>query len=305
MNNLKFNKEFFNKKIAPISLTIIMGVSMLGFTGCSKKDNTSEVKYKVEKTDKDKEEEKDDSVLDNYEIILAPSKQTNKQYAEYDHYIDLGKLNIDESLYRYISNYNSVGKDKDLIYPVGYLNYTTSMIDGAKLDNAAVTSSYFKNNSSIIWPDSLKWARKYYDNPNMYFNKAVTGQFVGSIRFTEYQSLTGDKYLYKESRLDVKNDIREKYMTVYDYDADDLNENDYISNKSLYKINSDNSLILIANKQEGVGSDSENVKGSIINDLDNIFKPISSLINSKSIEFSDKEELEDYVYENDSKVKQK
>ena len=305
MKNLEFNKEIFRRKVAPISLVVIMGVSMLGFTSCSKKEDTSKVKYVVEKSKKDKQQEKHDSVLSNYEVILSPSTENNKNYAEYDHYIDLGKLNIDEHLYRYISNHNTIGKDKEFVYPVGHLNYTTSMVDGVKLDSGAVTSSYFKTYSSIIWPDSLEWARKYYDDSNMYFNKAVTGQFVGEICLTEYRSLTGETYIYQESRLDIKNDIREKYLTMYDYDADDLNKDDYILNKSLYKINNDNSLVLIANKQEGVGSDSENVKGSIVNDLDTIFKPLSSLKYDENIEFSDKDELEDYLYDDEKKVKNK
>ena len=35
MKNLTINKAFLNKKIVPVALSLMMGTSMIGFTGCT------------------------------------------------------------------------------------------------------------------------------------------------------------------------------------------------------------------------------------------------------------------------------
>ena len=75
-----------------------------------------------------------------------------------------------------------------------------------------------------------------------------------------------------------------------------IKEGDYIHYEGLYLAN-DGKLELLANKQTGIGSDSDNVKESVKGNLDELLKPISSLKNAKpSEEFKNNYQFDKFVY---------
>ena len=294
MKNLTINKEFFKTKVSPIVLSIMMASSILGFTGCSNKDDEEQVVYKVHKTESEKIRDGEENDLKNHKTKLSFSRIDSKRNAKYDHYIDLKELEKSSSLdgFIVINSKNENNSLKDYIYPVRHINYTTSPLEALKLDNGIVTPGYFKENSTIIFPESLNWAEEMCNSSKSYLDRLVTGKLVGEISFIEYRSIVGNKYLYQQTKLKIKSDIEEPESKFKS--QEELNDNDYILNRVLFKVE-DNKLIPLAAKQTGVGKNCANVTSLQGVDLNEIFKPVSS-VEKESKKFKNTKKLKKYLY---------
>ncbi len=307
MKNMKVYDENLRKKVGTIALSFVLGVTSLGFTGCSKEkaeDKTSnEIVYIVEKDDEQKECEKDTAILTN--SLSQNVNIKNEKFAEYDRYVDLNHLSdldLDKVNIYEMNNQENDNYLIDYVYTVrdgGYLNtympkdtLKQFLKDDVDYDN--YTTATF-NNSEMIMPYPYKWAEGIFGNGG---NREKTDE---AITIEELYGINGNHYLYYDytvvanQKISAPFEVPQEYIKEYGF-PEPIKEGDYIHYEGLYLANN-GKLELLANKQTGIGSDSENVKKSLKGNLDDVLKPISSLENAKpSEEFEDNYQFDKFVF---------
>lgn len=291
MKNLKVFEENLKKKVGVIVLSLALGTSAAVMTGCSKDNGeesaSNEIVYTVEKTDELEAYEKDTRIL--VYPLSQNVKIKNNDVAEYDRYIDLSVLS-DEDLEKI--NIVQPGRDfqdnylVDYVYTVRDGGYTNNIFPKEPMkstlrediDYATYTRATF-NGAEMTLPNPYKWAEKIFGHGS---NEEKTDE---AITIEELYGVNGNHYLYYDYMVSAKQKIDAPFITDQDYIkkygfAESIKEGDYIHYQGIY-LAKDGKLELLANKQTGMGSDSDNVKETIKGNFDELMKPISSLENAE------------------------
>ena len=157
MKNLKIYDKNLRKKVGTIALSFVLGITSIGFNGCSKekeKETTSnEIVYTVEKDDEQLEYEKDTRVL-GYPLSQNVTLKSNDT-AEYNRYIDLNKLSDLDLENVNILDLNNTSDDNyliDYIYTVRDGGYTNTYMPSKKMKEFIKEGinydNYFKEDDS-------------------------------------------------------------------------------------------------------------------------------------------------------------
>ena len=306
MKNLKLYDNNIKKRIGAFTLSLVMGVTGLGFTRCSKQNDISgskEITYSVEKDENQIEYEQNSRIINN---CLEQFMETdNEKYAEYDRFIDLNKIDDQDKDKVLIYELNDQENDNyliDYVYPIREGYFINNLFPSEKMREfiyadksyKEMTTKTFSDYSLLITPYKYKWSEGIFVKGA---NKAKVDE---SIRIEELSGLNGNLYLYYEYIAAAKQDIdapveqNEKYNETYGF-PERIREGDYIKYQALYVVN-DNKLELLANNQTGLGSELENVKSSIKGNLNELIKPISSIKGAESKDFDNSYDFDRYIY---------
>ena len=317
MNNLKIYEKNLKKKVGAIALSVVLGVTTLGMTGCTKETKvaTSDVVYTVEKTEAQKEYEKCSRII-SFKPLVDNIDIVDKDFANYDRVVDLSI--ISDNLPNSIETNDDLFEDdseylKDYVYIIrdgGFVNHvfkkdkTKEFLEDGK-DYDTFTTATFKGNGNFVLPNPYKWSENK-------FSPGASETYADEIiKLEELYGVNGNRYLHYEYIICARKDITEfdadkKYIEKYGL-PEQIKEGDYIDYEAIYYVNDKNELTLLADKQTGIGSDCDNVKNEVKGNLDEVFKPISALgKDKKSQEFSDSTEFEKFVFgieDNKSKVR--
>lgn len=307
MKNLKIYDENIRKKVGTIALSFILGVTSLGFTGCSKEkaeDKTSnEIVYTVEKDDEQLEYENDTRIL---EYSLSQNVDTkDDKIAEYKRYIDLNKLSDLDLTKVNILDINNQQNDNyliDYVYTARDGGYTNSYMPSEKMKEFMKEDINYDNYSSglfkgcnRIMPNEYKWAENIFGNGS---NREKTEELI---TIEELYGINGNHYVHYEytsiakQKIDAPFEVPQDYIKEYGF-PESIKEGDYIHYEGLYVVDN-GKLELLADKQTGIGSDNDNVKESLKGNLDDVLKPISSLENAKPSEtFENNYQFDKFVF---------
>lgn len=302
MKNLKIYDKNFRNKLGALGISVVMGVTFVGFTGCSNNscDNDSAV-YTVEKTNFERYDDKYFDILKNGASKF--SDVCDNKYALYDRIIDMRKVQeasgTDGVCYPYY----------DCVYPVKSANLTSPHFGVGVVDGViGVAKGYdvlggaWFNGNKLIVPDSYMWASKILKVP---FPNYESPKFVASLKYDELRGCVSGKYLSYEYELTAKEDINyfdylpEAKKLKNDNSVLNIHEGDSICYKALYHVDSETGkLVLVADTQTGIGSDDKNVKDSLTGDYDEVVMSINVIEkNGKDREFDDSNDVYKYVNE--------
>lgn len=306
-------------KLQAIMLSIIISSSSIGLVGCSRNEEPMELTYTVENA-----VEKKDII--EYEPVIA-SFAKRKKDIEIKYYIDFNQLKdtprvaiktedmikmTDEELKK--SNYN-----KDYVYPIRELKLTSeNIIKNINSGYTAMTTRTFRQNNNIPIPNCYKWAENYF---GIGFNENIS-----TIKYSiqELEGIYGNEYVYYDFIItfnDVINVPSSKALGLSEEQRNKygmqkpIKKGDFLHYKAIFikRVKSDGNYYfeLIANSYSGMGEDCNNIKDEIKNNLDNVYKTISTIKDNndeKSKTFNNKKDLETYILNNNNdkaKVKKK
>ena len=316
MKNLKVYDNL-KTKAGTVALSLMLGTTSLGITGCELNDENFESHplYIVEKADKQLHFEEKHNYIKKLaksgdHIYVDSFKTANCKY-----YVDLGILDediksynrgqaeekteksiIDEG-YEYNKDLKNDGYyKKDFLYQVRHMNFSTSY-DSIQVNKGLIDQEEFLSKCAIVIPDSYKYL---LENEAVY--KTIGGNFKGTLSYTELYSISGTRYFVYETSISAKKDIIVPFSFARDYINEygiqkRIKKGDKITYKALYEIKPDNKLNLIADQQEGIGSNCENVTEKVKNNFNKIYRPIAEINNDdRSNEYNNTDEMYQDIY---------
>lgn len=306
MNNLKIYEKNLKKKVGAIALSIVLGVTTLGLTGCSK-DAKEETKDNVVYTVED--------VIDDYNVLdYHTSYAKIKKDAVCENYVDLNQL--PDCSATSIMTGDMVGMSEeelantnyklDYVYPVRELKLSSGgVIENIGTGYTSMTTATFRHDRAIIIPDCYKWAENYFGSG--------FDSYLSTINYTlqELKGINGNYYVNYDFNIEFNEDINVPGGITFDASNEfyqkygtqkSIKEGDSLNYKALYimRYDQDNNKIfdLLADEQTGMGSDSENVQLKVKHNYGNVYKNIESLDrNNESKEFSSMDEFEDFIFD--------
>ena len=212
------------------------------------------------------------------------------------------------------SNYN-----KDYVYPIRELKLTSeNIIKNINSGYTAMTTRTFRQNNNIPIPNCYKWAENYF---GIGFNENIS-----TIKYSiqELEGIYGNEYVYYNFNItfnDVINVPSSKALGLSEEQRNKygmqkpIKKGDFLNYKAIFikraKSDGNNYFELIANSYSGMGEDCNNIKNEIKNNLDKVYKTISTIKDNnaeKSKTFNNKKDLETYILNNNNdkaKVKKK
>ncbi len=282
MNNLKVYEKNLKNKIGVITLSIILGATSLGLTGCAKKDTkeTKPVTYTVEDANYERK------VILNYPMGIETHATVNED-AVIEKYIDYSVIEGEQT-------------SPELVYPLREIHFTSQELGDKDYKNMTVAT--FAHDNNIVIPNCYKWAEGY-------FGKKFSHS-IGTIKYDieELEGVYHNHYLSYEYTIKFKKSINLPTPVTYFEDNEffekygeqkSIQKGDELKYKVLYRIvpTEDNRIVLqtIANEFEGMGEDSYNIKEQIKNNYTDAYKNITELGITESKEFGTFLEMNSYI----------
>ena len=288
------------RKVKALVLAGTLGISVIGFSGCTKQNNESDIVYTVKDANKDNSNKYIDysGALDTY--------TTSNNDAVYENYVDIRNLNNNAVSYITTNDmFNMSDEDLektnykiDYVYPVRELNLTSNIEVGTKY--SSMTRATFMCDHNIVIPDCYKWASSRFSND---FNDNVSDIWYS---YQELKGINGNYYLNYDFDMRFNKDIiLSGNVLNSEYGVQESIKNgDELHYNALYVLDNNNNLVLIADEQTGMGSNCDNVKKTVMYNYNDIYKKISELDNKETKTFTDMDEFKDYIFnENINKVK--
>jgi len=307
MKNINIYEKNLKKKVSLVALSLMLGVSSLGLTGCkSKTVDNDEVVYAVEKDKYMREIDDERRILNiNDRRVLSDSNMFQR---EYQYFVDLNML--DDRIYSsYWWNDLSGLSDEELaetnymkeyVYPVRsgvFVDGISTKFRNDKKNDKILESEFSVVNDhfNIIIPDSYKWAEDLILDGEGFADSTIEAH--------ELYGSNGNKYLYYEynidfvegiptglyERINESGEFSQKYGTQLN-----ISSGESINHKALYICNNDK-FIPIYVHQTGLGSECENVQKELKGDISKILIPISQLDNKESKLFKSDDDFEKFL----------
>ncbi len=282
MSKVNYNFENIRKRLGAVGLSLVLTtVGIGGLSGCSKnekyKSEYSSTVYTVEKSDDQKEQEKRNLIGHPVDKELY---YNDKKYSRYDRYIDFSKISKDVDL-----GYDYTKKNIDYVYPSRLANFINHSLLSDKIkefqtdnrDYDEMSNAMFREFSNFVLPNSIIWAKdKIGHGLNDHNNDEL-------IELEYLLGANGNIYIHYEYTVVSKKKINgpayydEEYIKKYGMPKN-IKKGDYIHYESLSLVDPDKYKInLIADKQTGLGSNDKNVKEAVLNNYDDVIKPITKL----------------------------
>lgn len=316
MKNLKLYENNIKKRIGAIVLSVVLGATTLGLSGCakeSKDDSKEQVTYTVEDANKDNYS---GSIFD-----LSPfyaSHTTKDKDAVYENYVDLRELpegsatsmGTSDMLDMTEEELNATNYKIDYVHSVRELNLSSAgLIENIGTEYKAMGPATFrKKRDYLIVPDCYKWAEDCF---NEGFNENLS-----TINYSveELKGINGNIYVNLDFNITFKKDIAVPKNYLYNSDTEfcqkygiqkPIKKGDTLSYQVLHLISSDGikftknniTFHLLADEQTGMGADSDNVVNGLKHNYNDVYKSISSLGREKEDKtFNNMDEFEDFVF---------
>ena len=326
MKNLKLYENNMKKRIGAIVLSVVLGATTLGLSGCakeSKDDSKEQVTYTVEDAN-DNHPSIHDSIFCNTTVYARLT--TKDKDAVYENYVDIRELPENSATYMETSDMldmteeelNATNYKIDYVCPVRELNLSSAgLIENIGKKYKSIGSTIFERESdatfpTCIVPNCYKWAEDLFGKG---FNKNLS-----TINYSveELDGKNGNAYVNYDFNITFNEDIDVPNNDLYLYNPNtefcqkygmqkDIKKGDTLNYKALYIIRF-NSITdrykkenlkfdLLADEQTGMGADSDNVVNGLKHNYNDVYKSISSLGREKEDKtFNNMDEFEDFVF---------
>lgn len=161
---------------------------------------------------------------------------------------------------------------------------------GTKLSNAR-TASFYRDNIKIVWPDCFSnYGNAWFDTDNFNFDIIVE----------KLNSFNGvDNIIVVRSSMTAKRNLNNSINYMYTNGQLPIEKGDNLSSIAIYYDNE-----LIAFKQTGVGSDSQNVLDATIGNVDLALKEVKDEFNLSTTQNVTKDELNEILKNINEKSKE-
>ena len=269
------NKNYINKSIIPLTTALI--ISMVT-SGCAKRQNKvidliNEEDYCEDLISLSAPKSFiSDLIDDNTKLNMIDAKkyfeEINTKYIQYIYALDLSKMNFNNT-----DDNNYI----DFLYITNGQTFNSSFKETMFDSNKIHKPDYFFNeNMHIIIPEDYSYINDILN----------TDKVIKEIKMYELKGFSKNYYFYYETSITFNEDIR--------YGNSIIHKGDNLTNKSLYIYNN-SSMLLIANNQTGLGSDSENVINNIMGNLDDGFLSLKEYGLTESKYFDTQGNLNSYI----------
>ena len=173
-----------------------------------------------------------------------------------------------------------------------------------------MTTRTFRQNNNIPIPNCYKWEENYF---GIGFNENIS-----TIKYSiqELEGIYGNEYVYYDFNItfnDVINVPSSKALGLSKEQRNkygmqkSIKKGDFLNYKAIFikRVKSDGNYYfeLIANSYSGMGEDCNNIKNEIKNNLDKVYKTISTRKDNndeKSKKFNNKKDLKTYILNNNN-----